>query len=677
MRVFSLFFVLFICVISAKAQLTFTVTRSDDRNQPTCAAGDCSLREAVDAAKATAGNDTIDFASGLTKITLTNEIPINTINGTLVISGNGANVLTIDGGAGTNRIFFIVNSIVNISGLTLTGGNGTGTIASGDGGAIIASNGSLTLDSVHVTGNTAASQGGGVSFRNGTPRIINSTFSNNTAKFCAGFETQNNVRLTVVNSTFSGNTATSNGGGGFCNIYGTITLRNVTITDNITANGGGIVQSSGTLSTLTLGNTIVAGNIATSGSGPEIEFQGGTITSEGGNLVGDSPGDSTNTGPNAITYQPTDNRDVNPMLGALQNNGGTTPTHGLLIGSLAIDAGLNALASDPSVGNATLTNDQRGIGFPRVLDGNSDGTATVDIGAFELDTSAPTTPIPTPNGLFTNSTSIVINDFSTAPAPANPYPSNIIVSGLNGTVTDINVRLNGLSHTYLSDIAILLVAPDTNRRFVLLSDCVDKEVSNITVTFDDQASRLVPCNGVTIPSGSFRPTNQPFSYGGTLDSTDQFPQPAPQPESSYSKPAPTGNATLNNTFGGTNPNGVWSLYIVDKVAGDMGVISGGYSLIITTTAAPTAAAVSVSGRAVTPNGRGIANIIITMTDSEGNVRTTMTNSFGYYKFQDVMAGATYIFTARGKRYKFSQPSQVMNINDETNNINFIGYSNRN
>ena len=70
------------------------------------------------------------------------------------------------------------------------------------------------------------------------------------------------------------------------------------------------------------------------------------------------------------------------ILGPLQDNGGPTPTHALLLGSPAVDAGTNALAVDPFNGSALLT-DQRGSGFPRIVDGNGDGSAIVDLGAFE------------------------------------------------------------------------------------------------------------------------------------------------------------------------------------------------------------------------------------------------------------------------------------------------------
>ncbi|MBA2606059.1 MAG: carboxypeptidase regulatory-like domain-containing protein, partial [Acidobacteria bacterium] len=261
---------------------------------------------------------------------------------------------------------------------TLTGGEGTGEGFNGAGGAIFANQGSLTLERVNVTGNSASNSAGGVYFAGGPHQITGSTVSANTGSFCAGIN--NTGTLTVSNSTISGNTAGQGGsGGGFCNsaINSIATLRNVTITNNTAFTGGGIHQIAGTLN---FGNTIVAGNTAASGIGPEIFFNNsGAITSAGGNLVGDSGNDSTNTGTFDIAYQPSDKQNVNPLLGPLQNNGGPTPTHALFVGSPAVDAGLNTLAN-----GAGLTTDQRGTGFPRIRDGDGDGLAFVDIGAFEV-----------------------------------------------------------------------------------------------------------------------------------------------------------------------------------------------------------------------------------------------------------------------------------------------------
>jgi uncharacterized repeat protein (TIGR01451 family) len=86
---------------------------------------------------------------------------------------------------------------------------------------------------------------------------------------------------------------------------------------------------------------------------------------------------------------------------------------------------------------------------------------------------------------------------------------------------------------------------------------------------------------------------------------------------------------------------------------------------------PTAAEVSVGGRALTQKGRGIMNVTISLTDSRGQTRTARTNPFGYYRFDHAAAGETYIITANGKKYTFVQPSQVLNVNEDALDINFI------
>ena len=86
---------------------------------------------------------------------------------------------------------------------------------------------------------------------------------------------------------------------------------------------------------------------------------------------------------------------------------------------------------------------------------------------------------------------------------------------------------------------------------------------------------------------------------------------------------------------------------------------------------PTAAPVTLGGRAVAFDGRGIANVVVTLTAQNGANRTARTNAFGYYRFSEVAAGETCLLTASAKSYTFSQPTQILNAAADTGDINFV------
>ena len=166
----------------------------------------------------------------------------------------------------------------------------------------------------------------------------------------------------MTDSTISGNNCT-----GIVNRYGgTATVNGCTVNGNTGSAAysvvGGIVNSG----TLSLKNTIVAGNSPSDVSG--------AFTSQTCNLIGNGTGSTGLTNGVNGDKVGTAGSPIDPLLGPLQDNGGPTQTMALLAGSPAIDAGNNSSA--PAI-------DQRGT--TRILDGNGDGTATIDIGAFELD----------------------------------------------------------------------------------------------------------------------------------------------------------------------------------------------------------------------------------------------------------------------------------------------------
>jgi hypothetical protein len=86
-------------------------------------------------------------------------------------------------------------------------------------------------------------------------------------------------------------------------------------------------------------------------------------------------------------------------------------------------------------------------------------------------------------------------------------------------------------------------------------------------------------------------------------------------------------------------------------------------------APPTAANVSVSGRVTAPDGRGISMARVTMTDTAGQPRTVIANSFGYYTFENVPSGATYVFAVTAKGFN---PAQVVRtIADQVTDLDFV------
>jgi hypothetical protein len=83
---------------------------------------------------------------------------------------------------------------------------------------------------------------------------------------------------------------------------------------------------------------------------------------------------------------------------------------------------------------------------------------------------------------------------------------------------------------------------------------------------------------------------------------------------------------------------------------------------------PTAARVSVSGRVETSNGRGIMNAQLTLTGNDGPVRTARSNAFGYFRFDGVQAGETYVISVRAKGMQFE--TQVISVFDEITDLVF-------
>ncbi len=160
--------------------------------------------------------------------------------------------------------------------------------------------------------------------------------------------------------------------------------------------------------------------------------------------------------------------------------------------------------------------------------------------------------------VFANTNVIIVNDNG----PANPYPSAIHVSGVAGPITKVVVTVKGIRHTFPDDMDMLLVGPGGQRVLLMANSGGSGAfgLNNVTLSFDDAAAGYLP-DDAQIVTGIYKPT----SYGVT-----RFANAPPEPYADNL-------AVFNNT----SANGAWSLYVIDDLPQDAGIITNGWSLSIT------------------------------------------------------------------------------------------------
>jgi hypothetical protein len=95
---------------------------------------------------------------------------------------------------------------------------------------------------------------------------------------------------------------------------------------------------------------------------------------------------------------------------------------------------------------------------------------------------------------------------------------------------------------------------------------------------------------------------------------------------------------------------------------------------------PTAASVEVKGQVLNSAGRGVSRVYVTITDGSGQRKTTLTNPFGNYQFNDVAVGESYLLEVNHKSYFFPDNPRVLFINENLDNVIFragsIGFERR-
>jgi uncharacterized repeat protein (TIGR01451 family) len=520
-----------------------------------------SLRQAiVDAC--TGGTITFDMNQVVSPITLTTAELL--INKNLTITGPGANVLTVTrsaAGATPNfRIFEIATSTnVAISGLTISNGVALGAGNAGEGGGILNS-GTLAVDGLAVSGNQAGDTtnpglGAGLASVSGTLTVTNSTISGNIVTGNGG-GIGNIATTKVINSTISNNRATSFGGGVInANAGATLGVLNSTITNNRSdsnnagPNGGGGIAEGALSNPPILNNTIVAGNFRGGTGTTRDDLNGAYSSSSSNNLIGDGTGMTGITNGTNGNKVGTGANPINPLLATLGNYGGPTPTHRLLPGSPAVDAGSDALAVD-TIGDPLAT-DQRGIGFPRFI-----GPA-VDIGSVEVDYSiVPTAGTPQSTAVNTafpialkatlTESDIPVSGISvtfTAPTsgPRGTFSSGntaTVVTDANGVATAPTIAANSTPGTY--NVAATVVGVTDPANFSLTN--VAGPTTHFGVTAPANATAGVAFNfTVTALDAS---NNTVTNYTGTVHFTSNDPSATLPADSTLTNGTGTFSATL-------------------------------------------------------------------------------------------------------------------------------------
>jgi hypothetical protein len=297
------------------ALATYTVTNTNDTGAGT-------LRQALlDANASIRLDDTIVFDAGFYAaphvIDIIGALPqFSSGGGALTIVGPGSALLTVRktdfGPAVYRRVFDSFSPVLNLSGMTLTGGNLNGAHG---GGLSCTSASNVTLDDMVITGNVTTNDGGGIWLsNNATLTIRNSVITNNTARRGGGISYFDGGSLVMDHCTVSGNTSTGTSGrdvsGGGIYFFGptvaappagflpsTLLIRNSTISNNHAAGGGGGFGGENLTGTLLIRNSTVSGNqAATSGGGILQNAASVTITVENSTITNNSaPGTTTGT----------------------------------------------------------------------------------------------------------------------------------------------------------------------------------------------------------------------------------------------------------------------------------------------------------------------------------------------------------------------------------------------
>ncbi len=603
-------------------------------------------------------------------------------NGTLTlnsptVSGNDADVqgggLFVSGGiVNVNGVTFSANTFpANAAEVRLTGGttnfSGTVTIP----GELSIAGGTLSA------GSSTVNLGEDFHFSSGTFTAGTSTFNFNGT----GAEQIYGGAVPTFNNLTDANTAAQLSVNNNANVNGNLTVNANAVLNPAAAS---VVGGTGTLTGS--GTARVTRTAATADFLSQYTITNKTLT----NLLVDYVGSSAQT-VSALTYG---GLRLNNAAGASLASGTTTVggTFTLQSGNLAIGTNTLVLNNGTSVGTGTFSSSATGTvnynqssGGQNVLAGDygnltfSNFSKVLPSGLIRI--AGTFTPNSVANTITGNT--IEFNGAGAQTIPSFTY-NNLTTStgGVKTTGSAVNVNGNatvGTATTLLvpSGSIFTVTGTLTNNNIIqglgtivnnfsnggALSPGLSPGILNITGTFANTGTMNIEIGGTggagVNPNGHDQLlVSGAATIGGTLNVTltNAF---APAAGNSF---LILDAASFTGTFATTNlPNimpNQWSV-VYNNAAGT----------VTLNVNAPVAANVGVSGRVSTANGSGVRNAIVTLTNTQGVTRSARTSSFGYYRFDDVRVGETYVASVRSKEYQFTP--RTIQVADELTGVDFI------
>jgi predicted outer membrane repeat protein len=641
----AIFSVFIFGAASSISAATITVTNTN-------ASGAGSLRDAISAA---ANGDTINFNLAGCPCVITSTYSINNKN--LIISGPGADQLTINGN-NAGIVFNIRGSAFTLSGLTITNGLGnngggidfdgleatgdsltiinsviasnrtSGNLPDGGGGGIYLTSGTLNLINSRISNNTA-NVGGGV-YVNSTASMTsyNSNFSDNTAFLGSGIAAETGTSATIRGGTISGNNTTNSDGGGVLN-SGTMALINVSVLNNTTAatgRGGGIVSSGD----LKIVGSLVSANQAMRGGGiystGNLTINGSTIsnnTATGNSSSVDSRGGGgiANLATAVISDSTVSGNTANRFGGGIENTSNLTLTNSTVSG--------NQVLGNQSAGGGLSTSENTRvsiihctIAFNSSQNTGGGVTTFTDAGGNPIEVSVGNTIIaqntsgsnsisPDVAGIFVSRGFNLIGNLRNNNGTGFPSATRDDLVGGRTGFPAIDARLSALANNGGATQTHALLAD---------SPAIDRGNYAPGITTDQRGNaRFFDVPNIPTPAG----------YGNSDIGAFEFASPTA--------------ATV--------------------------IISGRVLITADSTEGLTKTAVVFGKEASNSAASGLANATVKMTKPNGSQQTFRTSAFGYFRFDDVEVGATYVFQANSKGYSFAP--QVITVNEEITELNFV------